>query len=161
MLLWGKYIALIQMCVSARCELFVANVIRWTWRRGKGTLDHPTRMRGGPLWKGGCMCIFVCAMTCVMFCLLSPPLLPSSLLSSPSPPLVFSSSLSLPPPSSPSSLPLLPPLSSLLSPPSLPSPTICLNTAGYFGHDVLCCTQWWSFCPTHMKMASNLVSVLV
>ena len=77
---------------------------------------HPTRMRGGPLWKGWCM--FVCAIfhgccrgvyclsTGVMLCLLSPPLLPSSLLSFPSPPLTFSSSL----------LYLLPPLpySSLL-----------------------------------------------
>ena len=24
---------------------------------------HPTRMRGGPLWKGGCMCMFACAMS--------------------------------------------------------------------------------------------------
>ena len=24
---------------------------------------HPTRMRSGPLWKGGSMCIFMCAMS--------------------------------------------------------------------------------------------------
>ena len=24
---------------------------------------HPTRMRSGPLWKGGCMCMFVCAIS--------------------------------------------------------------------------------------------------
>ena len=59
MLLWGRYV---QMCMSAS-ELFLADVIRWTWRRGKGTLDHPTRMRGGLLWKGGCMYMFVCAMS--------------------------------------------------------------------------------------------------
>ena len=40
---------------------------------------HPTRMRGGSLWKGGCMCMFVYAMShgyvaegvlliCVMLC---------------------------------------------------------------------------------------------
>ena len=51
------------MCMSARCELFLANVIRWTWRKGKGTPDHPTRMRGGLLWKGGCKYMFVCAMS--------------------------------------------------------------------------------------------------
>ena len=51
------------MCMSARCELFLADVIRWTWRRGKGTPNHPTRMRGGLLWKGGCMYMFVCAMS--------------------------------------------------------------------------------------------------
>ena len=49
----GKII--VQICVSGRCELFLADVIRWTWRIGKGTPS------GGPLWKGGCM--FVCAMS--------------------------------------------------------------------------------------------------
>ena len=140
MLLWGRYVLFVQMCVSARCELFLADVIRWRWGRGKGTPEHPTRMRGRPLWKGGCMCMFVCAiptdmlprgvlLICVMFCVLSPPLLPSSLLSSPFPPLAISLSLLPPLHFSPSSLPLLSPFP-LLFPHSLPSPTICPNTAG-------------------------------
>ena len=64
--------------------------------------------------------------------------------------------------------PLLPPLhlssSSLL--PSPPSPPILPQHSWIqwirFGHDgrpILCCTQWWSFRPSHMKMASNLVSI--
>ena len=119
MLLWGRYVLFVQMCMSARCELFLADVIRWTWRRGKGTPDHPTRMRGGLLWKGGCMYMFVCAMShgyvakgctahlcdVLQACY---PILCSHILFSPPLPLL-SPSLPLPSPTSPllSPLPLL------------------------------------------------------
>ena len=89
-------------------------LIRWTWRRGKGTPDHPTRMRGGLLWKGAGVCICLCVpcptdmlprgvlLICVMFCKLAIPLLCSHILFSPPLPLL-SPSLPLSSLSSPSS----------------------------------------------------------
>ena len=99
---------------------------------------HLTRMRCGPLWKGGFMCMFVCAMShryvpkgCTVY-LFDVVLAIPSFAPTFSPLLPFPSShlLSILPPLSNSSPPLLP------SPPSLPSPTICPNAVGYNGYSL-------------------------
>ena len=92
------------------------------------------------------------------------PLLPSLL----SP---FSSPFPSSPPSLSSPLPLLVSISLLSSLLFISSPfpsftsfstyfaPTQLDTMGHDGGPILCCTQWWSFCPSHMKMASNLFGV--
>ena len=123
-----------------------------------------TRMRSGPLWKGGFMCMFVCDMSHGYVAKGCTAYLCDVLLAIPSVAPIFSSLLpSLLSPSLPlsSPSPLIFPFSS-----SFPSFTSFSNYMYLpqhswiqwiqFGHDgrpILCCTQWWSFCP--MKMAGK------
>ena len=95
-------VVFVHMCVSARCELFLADVIRWTWRRGKGIPSHQDEGWTTESGKvGACL-----SVSCPMDMLLMGALLILVWLCLLSPPLIFS----LPLPFSPSSLPLLSPL---------------------------------------------------